>query len=233
MSPALLADEGTVQGLSATLPDGYRAITIHVDRYSGLDGFLFPEAHVDVIAALGSGNDTAARTVAQNVRVLAVAGRLRGESLERTGEEQAAMGSEHNVTLMVTPEQAAAIQLACADGMPRLMLRPGSDSELHPFLGMTLAELRGDELGDPFQNSPWDAEPVNTGPVTPVDPPATQPVEPVGPAQPPKVLPRMHVIEVIRAGVITRTALPAGGAGEQRAQPERAIANSDTGPAAD
>ena len=233
----MLARDGTVPGLSATLPAGFRAITIHVDPYSGLDGFLYPEAHVDVIAALGSGNDSAARTIAQNVRVLAVAGRVRGDSMEETGEEAARITNEHNVTLMVTPEQAAAIQLACEDGTPRLMLRSGTDQEIHAFAGMTLAELRGEAFGDPFEpRSPWEEEPLQvTEPVTPeTNRPTTQPGETQAapPSEQPTALPRMHVIEVIRGGVISRTALPLGAVGDPRtkarAAPERAVVKTES-----
>lgn len=238
MSPRLLAAEGTIQGLGATLPSGYRAITIRVDPYSGLEGFLVPEARVDVIAALGNGNDAAARTVAQNLRVLAVAGRLQGESVEQSGEERAAISNEHNVTLMVTPEQAAAIELACDEGTPRLMLRSGSDTELHPFAGLTLAELRGESFQDPFQTgkSPWETDPAPMKTLAEPDEnsPATRPSDTDASQQPETPMPRMHIVEIIRGGVISRTALPVGAAPEPARQPvERAVANTDTRPAAD
>ncbi len=251
LNSSLLATEGTVPGLSATLPVGYRAITLQVDPFNGLDGFLYPEAHVDVIAAVGSGENTAARTIAQDVRVLAVAGRLKGESIEKTGEERASLASSFSVTLMVTPQQAAAIELAADSGSPRLMLRPGEDREIHPFEGMTLAELRGDRTDGPLvnQGSPWDADPI---PVTSIDPPPVvtvttvrDPVEPsdspeptktaVDPTQPQaRPVPQMHVIEVIRGGVTSRIALPLHTGSEPKARParERAIANTDTSPAA-
>ena len=242
LSAALLSQDGTIAGLSATLPNGFRAITIHVDPYSGLDGFLLPEAHVDVIAALGSGNEAAARTVAQNVRVLAVAGRLRGESIEKTGEEEASLSNDYSVTLMVTPEQAAAIELACDSGTPRLMLRAGTDTELHPFLGMTLAELRGDVLGDPFSSgAQWEPVPESmVGTQSPEPAPETSKITPVAvetpaPAQPPKPVQRVHVVEVIRAGVISRSALPIGPTARPQPRPsaERAVVNNDVRPVAE
>lgn len=242
LSANLLALSGTTPGLAATLPKGFRAITLEIDPHNGLESFLHPEAHVDIIATLGTGDTTAARTIAQNVRVLAVAGRLRGQKLEKTGEEEASLKNKYSVTLMVTPEQAAAVELAGDSGTPRLMLRPGGDEEISPFMGMSLAQLRGDEFADPFTTpeSDWEpSTPVTTEPAPPttVEPApvtVTTPPEPVAPAPaPPKAKPRMHVIEIIRAGVVTRTEMPLRSAGSRsvRTPTERAVVNNDTAPA--
>src|SRR5690606_38693445 len=126
MSTSLLAAQGTSPGIGALLPAGYRAITLKVDRYSGLQGFIHPEARVDIVGAFGNGDSASARVVAQNVRVIAVEGRLGGQTAEAGGNDAAAVSSDFNVTLMVTPEQAAAIQLAAGAGMPRLTLRAGN-----------------------------------------------------------------------------------------------------------
>lgn len=243
LSAKLLAQSGTTPGLAATLPKGFRAITLEIDPHSGLENFLQPEAHVDVIAALGTGDTTTARTIAQNVRVLAVAGRLRGQRLEKTGEEEASLKNKYSVTLMVTPEQAAAVELACDSGTPRLMLRPGGDEDISPFMGMSLAQLRGDEFADPFNatGSEWEPDrsiPVVTDPTPapttePAQATATTPADPVAPAPaPPKSKPRTHVIEIIRAGIVTRTEMPLRSTGSRsvRTPTERAVVNNDNTP---
>ena len=38
---------------AAGLPNGFRALTLEMDPHNGLSGFLYPEARVDIIAALG------------------------------------------------------------------------------------------------------------------------------------------------------------------------------------
>src|SRR5690606_26692489 len=142
---------------------------------SGLQGFIHPEARVDIVGAFGNGDSAAARVVAQNVRVMAVEGRLVGQAAETEGNDAAALSSDFNVTLMVTPEQAAAIQLAAGAGMPRLTLRAGNDDELHPFLGLTLAELRGEAMADPFAMEPWPEQAVVIPESSPESPPTTRP----------------------------------------------------------
>src|SRR3712207_6234404 len=44
-----LAAEGSVGGLAATIPEGYRAMAVKVDDVVGVSGFLKPGAMVDVL----------------------------------------------------------------------------------------------------------------------------------------------------------------------------------------
>src|SRR5678815_3438215 len=45
-----LAPAGTGGGLSAVIPEGYRAMTVKVDDVVGVSGFIMPGSFVDVVA---------------------------------------------------------------------------------------------------------------------------------------------------------------------------------------
>ena len=218
-----LAPEGEEAGLAAALDRGYRAITLKTDVYTGLAGFLKPESRVDVVATIRGEGQPYVRTIVQDVRVLAVNGRMAGQEFVTSDEQQLSdEGPADSVTLMVTPEQAGRLELAVGNGSPRLVLRSGVDRELSAFEGMTLADLRGTGGGLPeAERDPWDAdedeetfEPTGIAgldatpagePVVadPVDRPTTRPTTPAEPK---------HVVEVIRGGVTSRETVGDGDA---------------------
>src|SRR5688500_16970427 len=71
-----LAPEGSTGGLSAVIPEGYRAMTVKVDDVMGVSGFLQPGAMVDVLTVIippeeGARRDPISKIVLQNVKVLA------------------------------------------------------------------------------------------------------------------------------------------------------------------
>src|ERR1044071_10460939 len=71
-----LAPEGMGAGLSAVIPEGYRAMTVKVDDVVGVSGFIMPGTLVDVVVVIqppkGTGNDeTISKIVLQNIKVLA------------------------------------------------------------------------------------------------------------------------------------------------------------------
>src|SRR4051812_42510317 len=110
-----------------------RAMTLQVDEFSGVAGMLVPGCHVDVIAAIqGANGEPVARTIVQNVKVQAVGQKLTvappaaNEQKKENANEPAAEPTR-SVTLLVTPEQAEGLELACSTGRPRLVLRSGRD----------------------------------------------------------------------------------------------------------
>src|SRR5687768_14739829 len=136
----MLAAGGSGTGLQALVPPGMRAISIEVNAFSGVGGMLVPGSRVDVIATLPSKeaeNEPVSRTIVQNVKVTAV-----GQQLSR-GEVKLEDMQFKSVTLVTTPEQAEAIELATANGRPRLVLRSGRDNGARASSGVRLAELRG------------------------------------------------------------------------------------------
>ena len=182
----MLASKGTGSGLQAIVPDGMRAITIEVNDFSGVGGFLVPGCHVDVIATVtGDNNEMLARTVVQNVKVQAVNSHM----------QQAAPGDQpepmKSITLVATPKEAEAIDLAATTGRPRFVLRASGD-ELKPETeGVTAAELRGKiHKSDPF----GDIKAVSNSTTQPSDWHSA----------------RTRTISVIRAGVESQTNVEIG-----------------------
>lgn len=117
-----LAPEGSAGGLSAVIPEGYRAMTVKVDDAAGISGFIMPGAFVDVVVVIdpreGSGNqDPISKIVLQNIKVLA-----NGQNIDKP-EDQREANSVKAVTLQVTPEQAEKLALASNEGKLQLVMR--------------------------------------------------------------------------------------------------------------
>src|SRR6187431_2923893 len=77
ITEARLAPEGTAAGLSAIIPEGYRAMTVKVDDVVGISGFIMPGTLVDVVVVITPTNngalaqDPISKIVLQNIKVLA------------------------------------------------------------------------------------------------------------------------------------------------------------------
>jgi len=122
ITEARLAPEGTAAGLSAVIPEGYRAMTVKVDDAAGISGFIMPGTLVDVVVVIdpreGSGNqDPISKIVLQNIKVLA-----NGQNIDKPKDEREA-NSVKAVTLQVTPEQAEKLALATSEGKLQLVMR--------------------------------------------------------------------------------------------------------------
>lgn len=112
-------------GLSLLIEPTKRASSIEVDKVSGVSGFVLPGDRVDVILTVkrpGSITDAIAKTILQNVEVLAA-----GEKTEEKGNKVITVQS---VTLLVKPEGAQALALATSEGKLHLALRNPTDDEI-------------------------------------------------------------------------------------------------------
>ena len=121
-----LAPEGTSAGLSAIIPEGYRAMTVKVDDAAGISGFIMPGTLVDVVVTIdpreGSGmQDPISKIVLQNIKVLA-----NGQNIDKPTDQREA-NSVKAVTLQVTPEQAEKLALASSEGKLQLVMRSQID----------------------------------------------------------------------------------------------------------
>ena len=122
-----LAPEGTAGGLSAIIPEGYRAMTVKVDDVVGINGFIMPGTLVDVVVVITPTEQTAGQTgpiskiVLQNIKVLA-----NGQNIDKP-ENQRDANSVKAVTLLVTPEQAEKLALATSEGKLQLVMRNSID----------------------------------------------------------------------------------------------------------
>ncbi|MBC8108422.1 MAG: Flp pilus assembly protein CpaB [Anaerolineae bacterium] len=164
-----LAPSGTGAGLQFAIPTGMRAISIEVNEFSGVGGMLLPGCHVDLLSTVPAeqGGEMMSRTVVQNVQIIAVGQRMVSQA-EKKGDEPTAFRS---VTLLATPAESEAIELAAATGRPRLVLRAGTDKDITQTAGVTASNLRGHQASRKI-----DATPVALNSNTPSVEPAPMPI---------------------------------------------------------
>lgn len=135
-----LLPQGSEAGLGALIGESSRAVSVQVDEFVGVAGFVQPGSKVDVLATIGSNGSGATRSeaVLQNVKVLAVDVRTAGGD----GTPQAA----RVVTLEVSPRQAEALVQAEASGKIKLAMRnPKDESHSRPVqmvLGTDVHDVR-------------------------------------------------------------------------------------------
>lgn len=128
LTESKLAPEGSAAGLSAVIPDGYRAITVKVDEVVGIAGFVAPGSYVDVVAVVDP-NDSNSKTgptskiVLQHIKVLAT-----DQNIDKQNQEKGIL-SVKAVTLQVMPEEAEKLVLASTEGKLQLVMRNSIDKE--------------------------------------------------------------------------------------------------------
>jgi pilus assembly protein CpaB len=196
-----LAPEGSTGGLSAVIPEGYRAMTVKVDDVVGVSGFLRPGTMVDVLTVIDKPDQGTAqrepisKIVLQNVKVLAS-----GQNIDKPKDSREA-DTVKAVTLQVTPEQAEKLALASTEGKLRLVMRNSVDQGDEQTLGIDRRTLltgeRAKPAPEPGSLKSEQPKPVAPAPapvfhrrraaVTPAEPPAAQPAAaPAAPPAPPR-----------------------------------------------
>ena len=155
-----LAPEGTSGGLSAVIPEGYRAITVKVDDVVGISGFVMPGSYVDVVAVITpttregvQSEGPISKIVLQRIKVLASGPKIDSPENQREPTNVKA------VTLMVTPEEAEKLVLAANEGKLQLVMRNYSDDDDADTKGSNKNTLlRGDNV-NPEPAPPAASEP--------------------------------------------------------------------------
>jgi pilus assembly protein CpaB len=119
-----LSVAGAGVGLTASIPEGMRAISVRSDEVVGVAGFLLPGTHVDVLMTYHSDKSPAARTaiVLQDVVILAA-----GQQIHPDPEGKPTSATV--VTLLLTPEDAERMVLATGSGAIHFVLRNGADRQ--------------------------------------------------------------------------------------------------------
>ncbi len=143
-----LAPEGTSAGLSAVIPEGYRAMTVKVDDVVGISGFIMPGTLVDVVVVIDPQEkvgmqDPISKIVLQNIKVLA-----NGQNIDKPESEREA-NSVKAVTLLVLPEQAEKLALAASEGKLQLVMRNSIDQGDEQTTGMDKRRLLNGERAVP------------------------------------------------------------------------------------
>jgi pilus assembly protein CpaB len=145
-----IAPEGTAGGLSAVIPEGYRAMTVKVDDVVGISGFIMPGTLVDVVVVIDPDEQAGmknpiSKIVLQNIKVLA-----NGSNIDKP-EDQREANSVKAVTLQVTPEQAEKLALASTEGKLQLVMRNQIDQGDEQTNGVNKRQLL---LGDKATQTP-------------------------------------------------------------------------------
>lgn len=151
ITEARLAPEGTAGGLSAVIPEGYRAMTVKVDDVVGISGFIMPGTLVDVVVTIDPAEkagmqDPVSKIVLQNIKVLA-----NGQNIDKP-EDQREANSVKAVTLLVTPEQAEKLALAATEGKLQLVMRNSIDQGDEPTTGVNKRRLLSGDRALPLQD---------------------------------------------------------------------------------
>ncbi|MCB2187522.1 MAG: Flp pilus assembly protein CpaB [Deltaproteobacteria bacterium] len=138
-----LAAMGLAGGLSAVVPDGFRAMTLKVDEVIGVAGFVQAGDQVDVLLTFQSGeyrDDPVTRTILQSVPVLTVGEKVIGEDPKSKGAKRVKVTV---VTLKLLPEQAERLALGMTSGKVILALRNQGDQTDPKRDGVRLTALLG------------------------------------------------------------------------------------------
>ena len=131
--------KGISLGLSYVIPLSMRAVTVSIDPVIGVGGYPKPGDHVDVVASYEVDRQAKARTVLQNVELLAMGSKLEDEErLKKEGQKQSVTAGKDTATLLVTPSQAEELVLAENNGKLRLSLRAVGDETRVATAGATL-----------------------------------------------------------------------------------------------
>ncbi len=201
-----LTARGAGRGMAALVPAGMRAFTIQTPSLAaGVAGFILPGNKVDVLLTVsdqpggertGGGSTT---TLLQNVEILAV-----DQRVDAPAENKVDPKELRSVTLLVTPSQAAKLDLGQNKGTLHLSLRNPEDPEPADTRPVTLADLRFS------QEKPWDERArdlLGALGKAMASRPAEKPSPPPTPAAPPAV--RIRTLKGTREGVVVLQPEPA------------------------
>ena len=145
--------KGAGVGLAAIIPRGMRAFTIQTPTIAaGVAGFVLPGNKVDVLLTvkeMGGGIEARGGTIIllQNLEILAVDQRV-GVEPSVTEKLSSTTKDLRSVTLLVTPQQAAKLDLGRNLGTLHLTLRnPEDTAEVSSLRLATIAELSDSHPG--------------------------------------------------------------------------------------
>jgi len=199
LTESRLAPEGSAAGLSAIIPEGYRAMNVRVDDVVGISGFIMPGALVDIVVTIeppenAQNRERVSKIVLQNIKVLA-----NGANLDKPKNEKE-VERVRTVTLQVTPDQAEKLALAAAEGRLQLVMRNSIDQGDEVTPGANKASLLQGDRATPVPDPGFGKNQTTTTPRTttvrrvrprPADTTASNPK----PAPPPVERPSIEVIE--------------------------------------
>jgi len=195
-----LLTRGTAPEVVSTLPKGMRAVSIPIGHQAGIENLLYPGCLVDVLASFRvvaeseggpAPKEAISSVLMQGVRVLSVGDRTIVSPAEDEFSPTEALrrrpvGRALSASLVVTPPQAEALQLAMEHGTLSLAVRNPVDDGREEGKGTLLTDISEDLAAlmkratakpDRFE-TPEPPEP-KTPPAKPLDsaPPETAPAD--------------------------------------------------------
>lgn len=210
---------GPAHRLSYRVPPFMRAVTVALDPIIGVGGFIKPGDRVDVVATFTVDKGSIAKTVLQDVELLATGSQLVAQEVEPETGKEAKSQAVPNATLAVMPSDAEKLILAEARGKLRLTLRGADDTSYTVSKGITSRALLGPvppdvaERAEPSAAAPSTkvattkkaSQPVAGGPLPGTWVGGFGPPEPVAPIPPPVL---GKTIQVIRGSQVEETVVP-------------------------
>ena len=119
-----LSSANSPEGVSSTIPGGYRAVSVPVTDASGVAGLILPQSRVDVLfTRAGAMEEASTSTILQNVEVLSV-----GRSAPSSQPADPRAPRSPVVTLILSPADAEKLELAKNEGKVSLSLRNPLDA---------------------------------------------------------------------------------------------------------
>ena len=206
-----LAATGAGGGLTATIPDGMRAVGVKVNDVIGVAGFVVPGSRVDIILSgspARNGEVEMSKVFLENIQVLAAGQNVTNDA---NGKPQ----SVQVVTLLVTPEDSEKLALASVDGRIQLSLRNPLDLDRMDPKAVRRESLYGASSAS-LEKPPAPApKPAGTGVAArKIEPP---PVAPPAPPAPVVVVPAKLHLQLIQGSKTEtvifekKTDVPGGG----------------------
>jgi len=126
ITPGKIVAAGDSGFMAAVLQPGMRAVSTKISAETGAGGFILPNDHVDLIltesSGSGSSKSSSARTVLENIRVLAI-----DQTFEETDDDKKVVVGK-TALLELTPSQSELLAMSKASGNLSLALRSLSDS---------------------------------------------------------------------------------------------------------
>jgi pilus assembly protein CpaB len=158
ISRTKVAAMGGAEGLSATIEQGKRAISVPITDSSSAGGLIQPRSHVDVLfTRTGSMREALTTTVLQDVIVLSIGKQT--EVSTTPVDPRVNRPTTQAATLMVTPEQAQKLELAKNQGRISLALRNPLDRSVGEESGAATAETLNPMLFSGIQRNVRGATP--------------------------------------------------------------------------
>jgi pilus assembly protein CpaB len=168
-----LSAPGTGTGMQAMIPKGMRAFAVEASEGSAAAGLITPGSFVDVIATLRKGDQPISMAVVQKAKVQFVSRSkaMRSASASAATGSPDSLGPIKSVTLLVTPKQANALELAQNQGKLKLVLRGNADDAEVGDSAITQNEMLGLPNAEPKPEPVVVEKPAADAFADPVQPP--------------------------------------------------------------